>query len=164
MNKNKHFTIEPLSSIHDRGNFDCGVEELNRFLKQYALQNQKKHFVRTYVGLQDKKLIGYYSLAFGEVKQDIVPQLLTRGMGKYRLPVIILGRLAVHKDAQGQKIGLGLLKDAILRAKQAEQIGGLRAIIVHAKDDGAKAFYMKHGFVAALDDSLTLMFPIEFII
>ena len=162
MNKAGQFSIEPLSSAHERGDFDCGVEDLNRFLKQYAFQNQKKHFVRTYVGLHDGKIIGYYSLAFGEVKQDIVPESLTRGMGKYKLPAIILGRLAVHKDFQGKKIGLGLLKDAVLRAKQAEQIGGLRVIIVHAKDDSAKNFYMKYGFVETLDDPLTLLFPIEF--
>ena len=71
-------------------------------------------FVRTYVGLHDGKIIGYYSLAFGEVKQDIVPQQLARGMGKYRFPAIILGRLAVHKDYQGKKIGVrdgGSLRD-----------------------------------------------------
>lgn len=162
MNKAGRFTIEPLSSVHDRSKFDCGVEDLNRFLKQYAFQNQKKHLVRTYVGLHDGKIIGYYSLAFGEVKQDVVPESMARGMGKYRLPAIVLGRLAVHKDAQGQKIGTGLLKDAVLRAKQAEQIGGLRVIIVHAKDDGAKAFYMKYGFIEAQDDPLMLFFPIEF--
>ena len=162
MHKAGHFSIEPLSSAHERSDFDCGVEDLNRFLKQYAFQNQKKHFVRTYVGLHDRKIIGYYSLAFGAVKQDVVPESLTRGMGRYTLPAIILGRLAVHTDYQGQRIGLGLLKDAVLRAKQAEQIGGLRVIIVHAKDDSAKNFYMKYGFVEALDDPLTLLFPIEF--
>ena len=162
MTKEDLYSIEPLSSNHERGDFDCGVEDLNRFLKQYAFQNQKKHFVRTYVGLHNGKIIGYYSLAFGAVKQDIVPESLTKGMGRYQLPAIILGRLAVHKDYQGKKIGIGLLKDAVLRAKQAEQIGGLRVIIVHAKDDDAKAFYMKYGFIEALDDPLTLLFPIEF--
>lgn len=161
MNNTGVLVIEPLSPKHKRDDFDCGVEDLNRFLKQYALQNQKKHFVRTYVGLRGDKIIGYYSLAFGEVKQEVAPEVLARGMGKCRLPAIIIGRLAAHKDEQGKKIGIGLLKDAIQRAKQAEQIGGLRVIIVHAKDDAAKAFYMKHGFIESLNAPLTLLFPIE---
>lgn len=48
------------------------------------------------------------------------------------------------------------------RAKQAEQIGGWRVIVVHAKDEAAQAFYAKYGFIAAKDDPLTLFFPIEF--
>jgi predicted GNAT family N-acyltransferase len=157
------FSIEPLSSAHKRDDFDCGVEDLNIFLKQYASQNQKKHFVRTYVGLKDSKIIGYYSLAFGEIRRESAPDFVIRGAGKYKVPAIIIGRLAVAKNEQGKKIGQGLLKDAILRSKKAEQIAGLRVIVVHAKDDNARMFYKKYGFIESKDDALTLVFPIEFI-
>lgn len=161
MNEPRHFSIEPLLKEHNREEFDCGVDALNLFLRRYAFQNQKKHFVRTYVGLFKRKIIGYYSLAFGEVRQEITPELLIRGMGRYNVPAIILGRLAVHYDFQSQGIGVGLLKDAILRAKIAEQIAGLRVIIVHAKDERARAFYKKYGFIESLGDPLTLLLPIE---
>lgn len=163
MRKSAPLSIEALTSRHERNDFDCGVEDLNRFLKQYAFQNQKKHFVRTYVGLQSRKIVGYYSLAFGEVRQEAAPATLARGAGKYRLPAIILARLAVDKEFQGMGVGAGLLKDAILRAKQAEQIAGLRVILVHAKDERAKSFYAKFGFIEAMDHPLTLLFPIEFV-
>jgi GNAT superfamily N-acetyltransferase len=83
-------------------------------------------------------------------------------MGKYQVPAIILGRLAIDKSYQGKGFGMALLKDAVLRAKQAEQIGGLRVIVVHAKDAAAQAFYSKYGFISAPDEPLTLFFPIEF--
>jgi len=154
--------IEPLSAKHNRSHFDCGVEDLNRFLKAYAFQNQKRHFVRTYVCCRGAEVIGYYSLAFGQVKQEDAPETLSRGMGKYPVPAIILGRLAIDKKEQAKGLGVALLKNAILRAKQAEQIAGLRIIIVHAKDSHARDFYLKYGFIASPGDALTLFFPIEF--
>ena len=154
-------TVEPLSEHHDRTGFDCGVKALNRYLVEYALQNQTKRFVRNYVCCLDGKIVGYYALAYGSVNQEHVPKDLTRGMGKYQVPAIIIGRLAVDKNYQGHGFGKALLKDAVLRAKQAEEIGGLRVIVVHAKDEGAQQFYSKYGFIASLDNPLTLFFPIE---
>lgn len=156
------FVVEPLSQKHDRNHFDCGVEDLNHFIKHYALQNQRKHFVRTYVCCNGDKIIGYYSLAFGSVNKENAPETLTRGMGKYQVPAIILGRLAIDKNYQKQGFGMALLKNAVLRAKQAEQIGGLRVIVVHSRDTAAQAFYAEYGFIAAPDMPLTLFFPIEF--
>jgi predicted GNAT family N-acyltransferase len=148
------FEIEPLSDRHDRGSFDCGVEVLNRFLKQFAFQNQKKHFVRTYVCCSADNVIGYYSLTFGSMKQENVPSQLVRGMGKYEVPAIILGRLAIDKSHHGKRLGAELLRDAVTRAKQAELIAGLRMIIVHAKDSRIQEFYQKYGFLSLPDAPL----------
>lgn len=109
----------------------------------------------------DGKIVGYYALAYGSVNQEHVPKNLTRGMGRYQVPAIIIGRLAVDKNYQGQGFGKALLKDAVLRAKQAEEIGGLRVIVVHTKDEEAQQFYSKYGFIASIDNPLTLFFPIE---
>lgn len=73
------------------------------------------------------------------------------------LPVIVLGRLAVHDDWTGHGIGSGLLKDAVLRTLQAAEIIGASALLCHAIDDDAKAFYLKHGFVESPLQPLTLM-------
>lgn len=156
------FIVEVLSNKHNRKAFDCGVDDLNKFIQQYALQNQKKHFARTYVCCNDSKIIGYYTLSFGSVSRESAPNILTQGMGRYQVPALILGRLAIDKEYQNAGFGMALLKDAVLRAKQAEQIGGLRAIVVHTKDATAQAFYAKYGFISSLDDPLTLFFPIEF--
>jgi GNAT superfamily N-acetyltransferase len=69
---------------------------------------------------------------------------------------MILARLAVHKDWQGKGIGAGLLKDAILRTAQAADITGIRALIVHAKDDISRDFYTHFGFAEGFSDPMHL--------
>ena len=135
-----------LARAHDRNVFDCGVPALNEYLKQYALQNQKKHAARTYVATRGKRIFGYYTLACGSVAPDEAPPSVRAGLAKHPIPVILLARLAVDVTERGRGLGAWLLKDALLRTLQATEIAGLRAMIVHAKDDTAKRFYEKYGF------------------
>lgn len=150
-----------LEAGHDRRHFDCGVEPLNVYLKQYALQNQKKGIVRNYVTCRGTRIAGYYSLAYGSVAQSEAPAALSKGIGKYAVPVMVLGRLAVDVREKAQGLGKALLKDAILRTLQAAEIAGLKAIVVQAKDDAAERFYVKHGFLASPDDPFHLFFPLD---
>jgi GNAT superfamily N-acetyltransferase len=150
-----------LGSSHDRGQFNCGIEPLNVYLKQYALQNQKKGIVRNYVICSDRRVVGYYSLAYGSVAQAEAPPTITKRIGKYPVPVMILARLAVDLCAKGQGLGTALLKDAVLRTLQAADIAGLKAIFVQAKNDEVKQFYEKHGFIPSPHDPLHLFFPLD---
>jgi GNAT superfamily N-acetyltransferase len=135
-----------LTKDHDRNSFDCGVSSLNDYLKKYALQNQKKHVARTYVATRGERIVGYYSLAFGSVSLEEAPQSVKSGLPRHPIPVILLARLAVDSTELGSDLGAALLKDALLRTIQAAEIAGLRAMLVHAKDDSAKRFYEKFGF------------------
>jgi len=135
-----------LTRDHDRNSFDCGVPALNDYLKKFALQNQKKHAARTYVATRGNRIVGYYSLAYGSVSLDEAPQKVKTGLPRHPVPVILLARLAVDSAEQGSGLGAALLKDALLRTIQAAEIAGLRAMLVHAKDDSAKRFYQKYGF------------------
>ena len=135
-----------LTKDHDRNSFDCGVPALNDYLKKYALQNQKKNAARTYVVTRGNRIVGYYSLAYGSVSLDEAPQKVKSGLPRHPVPVILLARLAVDSAEQGSGLGAALLKDALLRTIQAAEIAGLRAMLVHAKDDSAKRFYEKYGF------------------
>ena len=162
MSKDQPLVVEPLNAGHDRSAFDCGVPALNIFLKQYALQNQKRNFARTYICRREDKIIGYYSLAFGEVRPESAPAMLTKGMGQYRVPVMILGRLAVDESFQGRGLGEALLKNAFLRTRQAADIAGLKALVVRAKDARSRAFYAKFGFISAPDDPMFMFFPVAF--
>ena len=135
-----------LTKDHDRSSFDCGVPVLDDYLKKYALQNQKKHAARTYVATRGIRVVGYYSLAYGSVSHEEVPQSVKSGLPRHPIPVILLARLAVDSTEKGQGLGAALLKDALLRTVQAAEIAGLRAMVVHAKDDSAKRFYEKFGF------------------
>lgn len=138
-----------LDKSHDRNAFDCGVPVLNDYLKQYAFQNQKKNAARTYVAMRGNRVVGYYTLAYGSVDGEAAPASVKAGMPRHPIPVILLARLAVDQSEKGQGLGKGLLKDALLRTVQAADIAGLRAVMVHAKDDAARRFYEKHDFVSS---------------
>ncbi len=157
----EYTAVALLESGHDRSAFDCGIEPLNIYLKQYALQNQKKGIVRNYVTCRDKRVVAYYSLAFGSVAQADAPPPLIKRIGKYPVPVMILARLAVDTGEMGKGLGKALLKNAVLRTLQAAEIAGLKAIFVQAKDDAARQFYEKHGFIPAPNDPLHLFFPVD---
>ena len=135
-----------LTRDHDRSSFDCGVPALNDYLQKYALQNQKKNAARTYVATRSNRIVGYYSLAYGSVSLEEAPEKVKSGLPRYPIPVILLARLAVDSTEQRRGLGPALLKDALRRTVQAAEIAGLRAMLVHAKDDSAKRFYEKFGF------------------
>ncbi len=150
-----------LTRSHDRNGFDSGVQPLNEYLKQYALQNQRKNAARTYVATRGNRVVGYYSLAYGSVALDEAPQSVKAGLAKYPIPVMLLARLAVDSGEQGHGLGAALLKDAFVRTLQAADIAGLRAIIVHAKDDTARRFYEKYGFKPSPIDAYHLFLRIS---
>jgi GNAT superfamily N-acetyltransferase len=154
--------LAPLDGTYDRTSFDCGAPALNLYLRNYALQNQKKGIVRNYVTTRigSKAIVAYYSLVYAAIDQKRLPAKLVKGLGKYDLPVMLLARLAVDHREQGEGLGKTLLKDAILRTIQAAEIAGLKLLLVHAKDGAAAEFYRKHGFEPVVDDPLKLFLPV----
>jgi GNAT superfamily N-acetyltransferase len=140
-------TVEKLAANHDFDRFDCGKEPLNHFLQRHALINQAANAARTYVACGDGNVVvGYYSLAVGAVEHASAPGRVTRGLARHPVPVMLLARLAVDETVQGSGLGKALLKDALLRTAQAAEIAGIRALLVHAKDDEAKAWYERFDF------------------
>jgi len=141
-------TLHPpalLTKSHEIAGFDCGKAPLNDFLIKYALQNQASGGARTYVMARGSRVIGYYSLAPASVSPEDAPGRVTKGQGRYPVPVILMARFAVDQSEQGKGLGKALLRDALRRALQgADAIGG-RAFLVHAKDEEARAFYQKFG-------------------
>lgn len=146
------FRIEKLDRTHKVENFDCNEDTLNRFLRIHALGNQMAGSTQTYLGLSDDTVIGFYSLTVGQVLYSDAPERLRKGLPRYPIPVMLLARLAVDKNFQSQGIGSGLLKDAMRRTLQAADIAGIRALIVHAKDEKAKTFYERFDFVPSPTD------------
>lgn len=146
----------PITSEHDTSLFDCGVEELNRYLKKYALQNHANASARTYVATRGKEVVGYYSLAYGSVAHGEAPSRVVKGLAHHPVPIIVLARLAVSLQEKGTGLGKGLLKDALLRTIQASDIAGLRAVLVHAKDALDRSFYLKFGFISSPVNEYTL--------
>jgi GNAT superfamily N-acetyltransferase len=137
----------PIDKSHDASSFDCGVEALNQYLRRYAFLNHQNRSARTYVVTKATKLVGYYTLANGSVSKTELPARAAQGLGNYPVPITLLARLAVDISETGKGLGRALLKDAVLRAFQASELVGSRAIATHAKDEAAKAFYQKFDFV-----------------
>ncbi len=154
-------SIEKLRREHAVEGFDCGSEELNRFLVRYALANQLACSSQTYVGLADQSVVGFYTLAVGQVNYEDSPQRLTKGLARHPVPIMLLARLAVSNKWQKKKIGAGLLKDAMRRTLQAADIAGIRAFAVHAKDDAARQFYAHFDFIASPTDPYHLFLLIK---
>jgi GNAT superfamily N-acetyltransferase len=150
---------EKLRADHDLSEFDCGEPSLDDWLRRRALQNENSGASRTYVVCAGRQVAGYYALAVGAVAQSEAPGRVRRNMPD-PVPVMIIGRLAVHKDFQGRKIGPGLLRDAVLRTLQAAEIAGVRAILVHAISERARQFYEECGFIASPTDAMTLMITV----
>ena len=144
--------IEKLSRNHSLEGFDCGQEDLNRFLIQFALQNQQAEASQTYVALSGSDVAGYYTLVVGEIAYDEAPERLRKGLARHPVPLMLLARLAIGLPWRGQGMGSGLLKDAMKRAIAAADIAGIRAFAVYAKDEHAIAFYRRFDFVPSPSD------------
>ena len=149
--------VEKLTRAHALESFDCGKEPLNRFLVRFALQSQQAGASQTYVGLVGDELVGYYTLAFGAVEHAGAPARIGRGLAKHPIPLMVLARLAVANNWQGQGVGSAMLRDAVLRTLQAAEIAGLRALAVHAKDNEPRAFYERYGFIPSPTDPYHLL-------
>ena len=146
--ENQSFSaVQKLDASHEVDAFDCGKEPLNRFLQRHALVNQKAGSAQTYVVCRgEQRVAGYYSLAVGAVEHADAPGRVGKGLARHPIPVMLLARLAIDRAEQGKGLGKALLKDALLRTAQAAEIAGIRALLVHAKDDEARAWYEQFDF------------------
>lgn len=148
---------EPLSAARHLDDFDCGEPILDDWLKRRALANQTSGASRTFVVTdQDGNVVGYYSLAAGAVSHEAATSRVRRNMPD-PIPVLVLGRLAVDRRAQGARLGAALLQDAVRRAAAVAQNAGVRALLVHALNDRARRFYLHYGFQPSPQHPMTLM-------
>lgn len=151
---------EKLTPVHDLTDFKCGEPSLDDWLRRRALQNQESGASRTYVVCEGSKVVGHYALAVGAVAPEVAPGRVRRNMPN-PVPVMVLGRLAVHGEHHGKGIGKALLRDAVLRTLQAADLAGIRAMLVHAISEDAYRFYEKCGFTASPVEPMTLMITLE---
>jgi len=144
------FLVVPLEKGHQRSEFDCGIESLNLFLKNYARQNDEKGLSRTFVAIRpgENTVHGYYSLSAASVSFEQVPEKLPR----YPIPTAHIGRLAVDRLRQGSGLGEFLLIDALRRTVLLADTLGIFAVELYAINESAKSFYLRYGFTELADD------------
>ena len=154
---------EAISKRHDRKNFDCGSGDLNGYLRRYARQNHESGGAKTFVAMASSHpntILGYYTISPGAIEFAKVPAALTRGLGRYEVPVFRLGRLAVSLAVQGGGLRGELLLAAGKRALSvAVEIGGV-ALAIDAKSERAAAWYERFGAMRLLDDPMKLVLPL----
>jgi GNAT superfamily N-acetyltransferase len=153
----------PLAAEHDVTGFDCGEPVLNDWLKQRALKNESR-FSRTYVVCDSNLVVAYFCLSAGAVERAAAPGKVRRNAPD-AIPVSVIGRLAVSRSYAGRGLGADLLSDALRRIAVASQSIGIGAVLVQAKGEQAKCFYLACAeFIEYPADSRTLYLPIETVI
>ena len=151
---------EPLGKHHRLDHFDCGEPALDDWLKRHALSAQASGSARVFVTTLDdgQTVVGYYALAAAQVAPEDATARALKGQPRARpVPAILLARLAVDREHQGAGLGRSLLQDVLLRCVEAADAIGARVLLVHAKHDAAKAWYMQYDFEQSPTDPLHLM-------
>lgn len=151
-----------LSRDHDRNAFACGDESLDSYLKRYARQNHENGGAKCFVATPREaptRIVGFYTLSPASLDYARVPALVTKGLGRYDVPVYRLGRLAVDRRVQGRGLGGNLLLRAAQRCMAvAEEAGGV-ALLIDAKNEDAARWYEGYDAVRLLDEPLSLVLP-----
>lgn len=153
----------PLEASHDLTGFDCGVPALDDWLTQRALKNESR-FSRTYVVCDGNRVVAYFCIAAGAIEREAAPGKVRRNASD-SIPISVIGRLAVIKPYAGRGLGADILADALRRIAVASQSIGIGAVLVQAKSEEAKCFYLACAeFMEFPADSRTLFLPIETVI
>ncbi|MES2666596.1 MAG: GNAT family N-acetyltransferase [Pseudomonadota bacterium] len=153
----------PLTADHDVSAFDCGEAVLNDWLRHRALKDESR-FSRTYVVCAGPVVVGYFCISAGSVQREAAPGKVRRNAPD-AIPVSVIGRLAVSRDCAGRGLGADMLADALRRIAVASASIGMAAVLVQAKDEAARRFYLRCAeFMEYPDGSRTLYLPMETVV
>ncbi|MFI5363630.1 MAG: GNAT family N-acetyltransferase [Elusimicrobiota bacterium] len=156
------YVFEPLGD-HDRTSFSCGIPQLDNYLRLQARQDAKRRVAAPFVMLdQDRHVVGYYTLSAYGIRLTDLPLELAKKLPKYPLiPATLLGRLAISREHQGQKLGRILLMDALYRSwKNTSEIASA-GVVAEAYDEAARKFYLHHEFISPAEHPLKLFIAME---
>jgi GNAT superfamily N-acetyltransferase len=156
--------VEPFDpKRHHVADFDCGQPSLDRWLRAYAGQSQRRDLARTFVAVDaEMRVAGYYTLVAGQVEHAAASPPVRAGASRhFPIPICIIARLAVDRSWQGRGLGSNLLRDGLRRTLAAAEQIGVRAVLVDAINDDAARFYRQYGFESPTESGTTLMAPLS---
>jgi predicted GNAT family N-acyltransferase len=157
------FKIEAIGSQHLRAAFSCGVPALDRYLQKQARQDVSKGVAAVFVITPDGATIaGFYTLSSAELQLRDLPDEFVKKLPRYpSVPATLLGRLAVSTQFRGRGLGEVLLIDAMRRVLIATSNVASSAIVVDAKDEAARQFYLRYDFVPLPEQPNRLIFRVK---
>lgn len=149
--------------VHDRTAFHCGVPALDDYLHKYAAQQNAKGISTVFVLVDDavpSKILGFYTLSAAQIDVQQLSETERKKLPRYPVPCFRMGRLA--RDIESHRAGLGevLIGCAVDRCLHARSLVGAYALLVDAKDEKAKSFYERYGFIPCVDAPMTLYLPL----
>jgi predicted N-acetyltransferase YhbS len=154
-------TPESITALHRVDGFDCGEASLNTWLVSRAIRNHIEGYTHVRVIADVGSVVGYYGLATASIIASALPRSVRGGQPPDPVPALLLGRFAVDVGHQGKGFGLALFADAMRRSVAVADLVGARAVVIHAVDVKACAFYQKHGFISTIAEPLTLYQSIQ---
>ena len=140
--------------LHDRAAFHCGVPALDGYLHKYAAQQNSKGISTVFVIVDDtapSKILGFYTLSAAQIDVQQLTDVERKKLPRYPVPCFRLGRLARNIESHGAGLGEVLIGCAVDRCLHARSLVGAYALLVDAKDEKAKSFYERYGFVPCVD-------------
>jgi GNAT superfamily N-acetyltransferase len=158
------YGIYMLNKNHEKREFSCGIEPLDRYIKEQAGQDECRHIAATYVltEINSRLIMGYYTLSASSIELSALPEVIRKKLPRYpTVPAALLGRLAVDQQYQGQNLGEYLLIDALKRGLDISHKMAAMAVVVHAKNDQAIRFYVRYGFIPFVDAPNRLFLPMD---
>lgn len=157
------YRIESLSVKHDRAAFSCGVEALDRYLQERAGQDVSRRVAAVFVISPDGTTIaGFYTLSAHLVNLADLPENVAKKLPRYpNVPATLLGRLAVSENFRGRGIGELLLLDALQRALGNTREVASAVVVVDAKGERARGFYLRHDFIPLPTQPNRLFYPMK---
>jgi GNAT superfamily N-acetyltransferase len=150
-------------AVHHRADFDCGVSALNAYLQRYAEQHRKSGITLTYVLIapeQPERILGYYTLSAAEIDAPRLSESERRKLPRYPIACFRLGRLACRIDERRRGLGKRLLACAVERCLMARTHVAAYALLVDAKNDDARNFYLQYGFRPLAGEGASLYLPL----
>ena len=160
--ENDVLRIEPINRKHQRKAFTCAKPDLASYLQKHARQNDDKNIAKTFVAVDDADIVhGYYSLSTSSIEFKNIPPEHSKGLPSYPIPAVLIGKLAVASDSEGEGLGSQLLINALQRILRASEQMAIKVVLVDAIDEEAKGYYLRFGFIEIAGHSLKLFLPIE---
>jgi predicted GNAT family N-acyltransferase len=152
-----------LPQVHDNSTFSCENKELDTYIREYAGQDLKRQLAQIFVLCEEEtnKIIAYYTISTTSFKKEFLPVHEAKKFPHYPIPAALIGRLATDKKWQGKGLGERMLVDSLKRILKATQNLGINVVLVVSKDERAKSFYLKYGFIPLIHNPLHLYLPIK---